>query len=158
MYLIHCVQKKVYTQPPTIILTVVVRFQLVPLLPSEYVTENWFRFPLYLEIISGWAEQSQKSLSSVQLTEKNVASRPSHHRRARNIERVSCAKVLGITLNDRLSATDPVNNLLTSCSSLLYVMRVLRGHGISQTFKRPWTDVWNLEYLTNYAKWVSRSR
>ena len=48
-----------------------------------------------------------------------------------NIERVGCAKVLGITLNDRLSATDHVNNLLTSCSSLLYVMKVLRGHGIS---------------------------
>ena len=32
-----------------------------------------------------------------------------------DIERVSCAKVLGITLNDRLSATDHVNNLLTSC-------------------------------------------
>jgi len=48
-----------------------------------------------------------------------------------NIERVSCAKVLGIKLNDRLSATDHVNNLLTSCSSLLYVMIVLRGHGIS---------------------------
>jgi len=50
-----------------------------------------------------------------------------------NIERVSCAEVLhvGITLNDRLSATDHVNNLLTSCSSLLYVVRVLRGHGIS---------------------------
>ena len=48
-----------------------------------------------------------------------------------NIERVSCTKVLGITLNDRLSATDHVYNLLTSCSSLLYVMRVLHGHGIS---------------------------
>ena len=48
-----------------------------------------------------------------------------------NIEHVSCAKVLGITLNDQLSATDHVNNLLTSCSSLLNVMRVLRGHGIS---------------------------
>jgi len=48
-----------------------------------------------------------------------------------NIERVSCTKVLGITLSDRLSATDHVNNFLTSCSSLLYVMRVLRGHGIS---------------------------
>jgi len=47
-----------------------------------------------------------------------------------NIERVGCAEVLCITLNDRLSATDHVNNLLTSCSSLLYVMRVLRSHGI----------------------------
>jgi len=47
-----------------------------------------------------------------------------------NIERVGCAKVLGITLNDQLSATDHVNKLLMSCSSLLYVMRVLRGHGI----------------------------
>ena len=54
-----------------------------------------------------------------------MASRPSHHRRARTLN------VSGITLNDRLSATDHVNNLLTSCSSLLYVMRVLRGHGIS---------------------------
>ena len=48
-----------------------------------------------------------------------------------DIERVGCAKVLGITLNARLSATDHVNNLLTSCSSLLYVMRVLRSHGTS---------------------------
>ena len=48
-----------------------------------------------------------------------------------NVERVSCAKVLGITLNDQLSVTDHVNNLLTSCSSLLYMMRVLRGHDIS---------------------------
>jgi len=48
-----------------------------------------------------------------------------------NIERVSSPRVLGITLNDRLSATDHVNNLLTSCSSLLYAMSVLRSHGIS---------------------------
>jgi len=38
-----------------------------------------------------------------------------------NIERVSCAMVLGITLNDRLSATDHVNNLLTTCSSAYVV-------------------------------------
>jgi len=48
-----------------------------------------------------------------------------------NIEYVSSARVLGITLNDRLSATDHVNHLLTSCSSVLYAMRVLRGRGIS---------------------------
>jgi len=50
-----------------------------------------------------------------------------------NIERVGCAKVLGITLNDRLSATDHVNNLLTSCSSLLYVMRVVTASRLSRS-------------------------
>ena len=54
-----------------------------------------------------------------------------HFRNDQKLERVSYARVLGITLNDRLSATDYVNHLLTSCSSLLYAMRVLRGHGIS---------------------------
>ena len=53
-----------------------------------------------------------------------MASRPSHHRRARTLNVSAAPRSLGITLNDRLSATDHVNNLL-------YVMRVLRGHGIS---------------------------
>ena len=47
-----------------------------------------------------------------------------------NIERVTCTKVHGITLNDRLSATELVNNLLTKCSSLLYEMRILRSQAI----------------------------
>ena len=47
-----------------------------------------------------------------------------------NTERVNSAWVLGITIDDRLSAMDHVNNVLTSCTSLLYAMKVLRSHGI----------------------------
>ena len=50
-----------------------------------------------------------------------------------NIERVSSHRVLGVILNNRLTATDHVDQLLSSCSSLLYALRVLRSHGIPST-------------------------
>jgi len=39
--------------------------------------------------------------------------------------------VFGITINARLTANDHVSGLLSSCSSLLYTLRILRSHGIS---------------------------
>jgi len=45
-------------------------------------------------------------------------------------ERVSSLTTLGIVINDRLTAADHVSSLLTSCSRLLYALRVLRNHGI----------------------------
>jgi len=41
---IHCVSEKDTTQPPTIILTIVVRFQqfLIQILLSKYAIERWF--------------------------------------------------------------------------------------------------------------------
>jgi len=48
-----------------------------------------------------------------------------------NVERVDKLTVLGITINARLTATDHVSGLLSSCSSLLYMLRILRSHGIS---------------------------
>ena len=50
-----------------------------------------------------------------------------------NIERVSSLRVLGITLNDKLTAADHVTALLSSGSSMLYAMRVLRSHGTPTT-------------------------
>ena len=50
-----------------------------------------------------------------------------------NIERVSSHRVLGVIRNNRLTATDHVDQLLSSCSSLLYALRVLRSHGIPST-------------------------
>lgn len=47
-----------------------------------------------------------------------------------NIERVSSLRILGVIVNDRLSAADHVTALLSSSSSLLYAMRVLRAHGV----------------------------
>jgi len=51
----------------------------------------------------------------------------------RNIERLTSLRILGIVVSDRLTATEHVNNLLSSCSSLLYALRVLRSHGIPVT-------------------------
>jgi len=42
-------------------------------------------------------------------------------------------KVLGVIINDRLRATDHVNSLLSSCSSRLFALRVLRCRGIPTT-------------------------
>jgi len=49
------------------------------------------------------------------------------------IERVSSLRILGVIVNDRMTAADHVTMLLSSCSSLLYAMRVLRAHGIPAT-------------------------
>jgi len=46
-----------------------------------------------------------------------------------NIERVSSLRVLGVIVNDQLSAADHVTNVLALCNSLLYAL-ILRCHGI----------------------------
>ena len=40
--------------------------------------------------------------------------------------------ILGVVLNSRLTATDHVDGLMSTCSSLLYLMRVLRNHGFPE--------------------------
>jgi len=50
-----------------------------------------------------------------------------------DIERVSSLRVLGVILNDKLTAADHVTALLSSGSSMLYAMRVLRSHGTPTT-------------------------
>ena len=50
-----------------------------------------------------------------------------------DIERVSSQRVLGVIVNDQLTATDHVSNILASCNSLLYALRILRSHGIPDT-------------------------
>jgi len=49
------------------------------------------------------------------------------------IDRVTSLTALGVVINDRLTAADHVSSLLTSCSRLLYALRVLRNHGIPAT-------------------------
>lgn len=46
------------------------------------------------------------------------------------IERVSKLKVLGVTINDRLTSTDHVTELLASCTKLVYALRVLKTNGL----------------------------
>ena len=47
------------------------------------------------------------------------------------IERVTCMKKLGVTLQSKLSMKDHVDELLTDCTNLLYAMNVLRSHGMN---------------------------
>jgi len=47
-----------------------------------------------------------------------------------NIERVSKLTALGVVINDRLTSTDHVTELLASCTKLVYAMRVLKTHGL----------------------------
>jgi len=48
-----------------------------------------------------------------------------------DIERVNSIRILGVTINELLSAADHVRNLLFSSNSSLYALRVLRVHGMS---------------------------
>jgi len=47
-----------------------------------------------------------------------------------NICQVHSIIALGVVINDKLTAADHVSLLLTSCSSSLYAMRVLRDQGL----------------------------
>jgi len=51
-----------------------------------------------------------------------------------DIERVQQITVPGVpvVINDRLSASDHINYLITSSARLLYALRVLRAHGLPQ--------------------------
>lgn len=48
----------------------------------------------------------------------------------RGIDRVCKIKVLGVVVNDRLSADDHVAETIAACSKSLYALRVLRTHGM----------------------------
>ena len=64
------------------------------------------------------------------------AASPSHHLRCRLTLIIATSYygnyycILGVTVNELLSAADHVSSLLASSSSLLYALRVLRVHGI----------------------------
>jgi len=49
-----------------------------------------------------------------------------------NIEQVDMITVLGVVVNNRMTATDHVAELLRSCTKLLYALLVLRSHGLPQ--------------------------
>ena len=49
-----------------------------------------------------------------------------------DIKQVTQLTTLGVIINDRLTASDHVTELLASCSRLLYALRVLRARGLPQ--------------------------
>jgi len=50
-----------------------------------------------------------------------------------DIDRVTSLQVIGVIVNDKLTAADHVTMLLSSCISLLYAILVLRSHGTPTT-------------------------
>jgi len=46
------------------------------------------------------------------------------------ITRVNSLSALGVVFNNRLTAADHVSTTLSSCSSMMYALRVLRDHGM----------------------------
>ena len=46
------------------------------------------------------------------------------------ITQVNNLSALGVVINNRLTAADHVNTTLSSCSSMMYALRVLRDHGM----------------------------
>ena len=54
------------------------------------------------------------------------------HHHVIEIERVDKLTILGVLVNNNLTATDHVSTVLASCASLMHALRVLRGHGLSE--------------------------
>ena len=49
-----------------------------------------------------------------------------------DIERVDKMTILGVLVNNSLTASDHMSTVLASCASLMYALRVLRSHGLSE--------------------------
>jgi len=58
---------------------------------------------------------------------------PSLPPRRPDIYRLASLRVLGVIVNNRLTAADHVATLLSSCSRMMYAMHVLRAHGLPDT-------------------------
>jgi len=48
------------------------------------------------------------------------------------ITRVTTMKMLGVTISDKLSVSDHVQNIVGSCAQSVHAIRTLRAHGMCQ--------------------------
>jgi len=88
--------------------------------------------------IQEWAKKNNLRLNCAKTKELIFRGKGSRRRSTshglppplQDIERVTNLSVLGVVINDRLTAADHVSGLLTTCSRLLYALRVLRSHGL----------------------------
>jgi len=88
--------------------------------------------------VSNWARENNLELNQSKSLEllitapgvRGANARSNPPPPIRGIERVCKIKVLGVVINDRLSADDHVAKTIADCSKSLYAMRVLRTHGM----------------------------
>jgi len=93
---------------------------------------------LELDHIRSWATTNNLQLNPTKSKEliffaqrsrlHTAQPRPCH-----GIEQVESITALGVTINNRFSVAEHVTKVLTSCSSLLYALRILRTHGMTAT-------------------------
>ena len=89
--------------------------------------------------IEAWATSNNLQLNSAKSKEIIFTARGKRGKTSlppppcMSIERVSNHRMLGVIVSNRLTATDHVDHLLSSCASLLYALHVLRSHGIPST-------------------------
>ena len=102
-----------------------------------------------------WATANNLQLNSDKTKEIVFSAR---HKRAPpprpGIKRVTSLRILGIIVNNKLMAADHVTMLLSSCSHILYAMRVLRARGTPATSLHDIfhaTVVSQIEYALNDA-------
>jgi len=86
-----------------------------------------------LDRIAGWADENNLRLNPKKTSEMVIRRRGSKAAPplpTAGIERVTSMKILGVTLQDNLSMAAHISEVVSSCSSSLYALRVLRNHGL----------------------------
>ena len=84
-----------------------------------------------------WAATNNLQLNCSKSRETVFRSRRIHGRSEHSappcvdIERVDKLTILGVLVNNSLTAIDHVSTVLACCASLMYAVRVLRSHGLS---------------------------
>ena len=90
-----------------------------------------------LNNIDSWARQNNLTLNRLKTKELVIVDRRRKRPVTRppvqpGIARVTSLKILGVTVTDRLVATDHVNDVISGSAQTLYAMRVLRHHGLAE--------------------------
>src|SRR6218665_1531990 len=70
-------------------------------------------------------------------------------------ERVTTLKVLGVLLNARFTMTDHVSQVLNTCSSSMFALRLLRTHGLQSQFTKYSKDI---KHTWNVIKTIIKSK
>ena len=87
------------------------------------------------EGISDWAKKNNLRLNTSKTREMIIFGKRKPRRVIPPIvpeaARVETMRVLGVTIRSDLRMTTHVDNVLTSCSSSMYALRVLRSHGLT---------------------------
>ena len=91
-----------------------------------------------LRRIRNWADENHLKLNATKSREIIFKPRGMRKKMVQlpppclRIEQVTQITAVGVVVNDHMTATDHVTSLLTSCTKLLYALRVLRALGLSQ--------------------------